>query len=147
MCFATLPGLRVERQFAQPIIHQSQTAVAHSEFGKTKRLRSQIKTDQACWCGHRLKGLNRNSEMPKQISMGVFPATTPIPLTPAFRPVYLRYGAAIAVSTAYRQRFSGKPLKRLKRAREAMTTGLKTGVNGSADSIIGLYCLAIESQA
>jgi hypothetical protein len=42
--------------------------VSDSEFGKTNRLRSEINSDQACCCGHRLKGLNRNFKMPNQIS-------------------------------------------------------------------------------
>jgi hypothetical protein len=66
MCVATLPGLRIERHFAQAIIHEDQTAVGHSEFGKTDRLRSEVKSDQAGRSGHGVKGLDRNSKMPKQ---------------------------------------------------------------------------------
>ena len=66
MCVATLPGLWIERHFVQAIIHEDQTAVSDSEFGKPNRLRSEVKSDQACWCGHGVKGLNRNSKMPKQ---------------------------------------------------------------------------------
>ena len=55
MCIATLPGLWIERHFAQAIIHQDQTAVGDSEFGKTNRLRSEVKSDQARRSGHGLK--------------------------------------------------------------------------------------------
>ena len=68
MCVATLPGLRIQRHFAQAIIHQDQAAVGDSEFGKTNGLRSKVKCDQALRCAHRVKGLNRNYKMPKQIS-------------------------------------------------------------------------------
>ena len=71
MCVATLPGLWIERHFAQAIIHQGQTAVGDSEFRKTKRLRSEVKCDQARRSGHGIKALNRNSKMPKQISTNV----------------------------------------------------------------------------
>src|SRR6266481_2180050 len=66
MGVTTLPGLRIERQFAQTIIHEDQTAASNSEFGKTERLRSEVKSDQSCRSGHGVKGLNRNSKMPKQ---------------------------------------------------------------------------------
>jgi hypothetical protein len=59
------------RQFAQTIIHEDQTAVGESEFGKTNRLRSEVKSDQARRSGHGVKGLNRNSKMPKQNFYGM----------------------------------------------------------------------------
>ena len=61
-------ALRIERRFAETIIHQDQTAVGDSEFGETERLRSEVKCDQARRCGHRVKALNCNSKMRKQIS-------------------------------------------------------------------------------
>src|SRR4029077_4516324 len=66
MCVATLPGLWIERQFAEAIIHENQTAVGDSEFGNTNRLRSEVKSDQARRSGHGVKGVNRNSKMPKK---------------------------------------------------------------------------------
>ena len=42
MCVATVPGLWIERQFVQAIIPEDQTAVSHSEFGKTNCLRSEV---------------------------------------------------------------------------------------------------------
>ena len=66
MCITTLPGLWIKRHFAQAIIHQNQTAVGDSEFGNTNRLRSEVKSNQARRSGHGVKGLNRNSKMPKQ---------------------------------------------------------------------------------
>jgi hypothetical protein len=50
----------------QTIIHEDQTAVGDSEFGNPNRLRSEVKNDQAGRSGHGVKGLNRNSKMPKQ---------------------------------------------------------------------------------
>ena len=61
-----MPGLWIERHFAQAIIHEDQTAVGDSEFGNPNRLRSEVKSDQACRSGHGVKGLNRNSKMLKQ---------------------------------------------------------------------------------
>src|SRR6478672_9693632 len=57
MCLATLPRLRIERHFAQSIIHQSQTAMGDSEFRKTNRLRSEVQSDQACWGRHGVQWL------------------------------------------------------------------------------------------
>jgi hypothetical protein len=69
MCIATVPGLWIERHFVQAIIHEDQTAVGDSEFGNPNRLRSEVNSDQAGRSGHGVKGLNRNSKMPNQISM------------------------------------------------------------------------------
>jgi hypothetical protein len=40
--------------------------VGESEFGNTNRLGSEVKSDQARRSGHGVKGLNRNSKMPKK---------------------------------------------------------------------------------
>ena len=56
----------LERKFAKAIIYENQTAVGESEFGNTNRLRSEVKSDQARRSLHCVKGLNRNSKMPKQ---------------------------------------------------------------------------------
>ena len=68
MRITTLPGLWIEGHFAQTIIYEDQTAVCDSEFGNTDRLRSEVKSNQARRSGHGVKGLNRNSKMPNQIS-------------------------------------------------------------------------------
>src|SRR5438132_5701958 len=68
MCIATVTGVWIERHFVQTIIHEDQTAVGDSEFGNTNRLRSEVKSDQARRSGHGVKALNRNYQMPKQIS-------------------------------------------------------------------------------
>src|SRR5258705_10097823 len=66
MCIATVPGLWIERHFVQTIIYKDQTAMGDSEFGNPNRLRSEVKSDQARRSGHGVKGLNRNSKMPKK---------------------------------------------------------------------------------
>jgi hypothetical protein len=63
---AALSRLGIKGRLAQMIIHQHQTAVGHSKFCETDRLRSEVKSDQARWSGHGVKGLNRNLKMPKQ---------------------------------------------------------------------------------
>jgi hypothetical protein len=68
LCVATVPGVWIEWHFAQAIIHEDQPAVDGSEFRKTKRLRSEVESDQARRSGHGVKALNRNSKMPNQIS-------------------------------------------------------------------------------
>jgi hypothetical protein len=40
--------------------------VGDPEFGNTNRLRSEVKSDQACRTGHGVKALNRNCKMPNQ---------------------------------------------------------------------------------
>src|SRR5262245_36704517 len=67
-CVSTLGALWIERHFAQAIIEQDQTTVGDSKFRQTNRLRSKVKSDQARRSGHGVKALNRNHEMPKQIS-------------------------------------------------------------------------------
>jgi hypothetical protein len=64
----TLPGLRIEGRFAQPIIYEDKTAVDRSKFRETDRLRSEVESDQTRRAGHGVKALNRNYKMPKQIS-------------------------------------------------------------------------------
>jgi hypothetical protein len=80
MCITALPGLWIKRHFAQAIIHQNQTAVSDSEFGNTNRLRSEVKSNQARRSGHGGKGLNRNYEMPKQISTVNYETFKHVPL-------------------------------------------------------------------
>ena len=50
MCVATQTRFRIKRHFAQAIIQQDQAPMGDSEFRKTNRLRSEVKSDQACWC-------------------------------------------------------------------------------------------------
>jgi hypothetical protein len=64
----TLPGLRIEGRFAQPIIYEDQSAVDRSKFCETDRLRSEVESDQAGRAGHGVKALNRNSKMQTKIS-------------------------------------------------------------------------------
>ena len=60
--FPTLPGLGIERPFAQPIIYQDQTTVGGSKFRETDCLRSEIEGNQARRWGHGVNAL-RNRKM------------------------------------------------------------------------------------
>src|SRR5215831_18215936 len=126
MCVTTLACPRIERQFAQTIIDQNRNPVSDSEFSNANRLRSEINGDQAGWRGHRVKGLNRNSKMPNQISMMTCSNTSFDIINTGLQAGAASWCVNPPLSTASpKSQFPGKPLKRLEKAWRPQSIGLK----------------------